>query len=66
MDKIMREMLDKPHIVTVWLEHNKTKNVVKITMEGNGLCCYDLRNRMIAGWPSEGWAQIKLHKEVEE
>lgn len=60
----MREMLDKPHIVTVWLEHGPTKQTVKVTMEGNGLCCRDLRNRMVYGLPAEGWTQIRLQREV--
>jgi hypothetical protein len=63
MDPILFEMLDKPHIVTVTFRH-ETGAIVKVRMEGNGLCCRDIRNRILG--PQFGWTQLKLEREVVE
>ena len=63
MDDILRKILDKPNKVTAWFEHGETKQIVKVTLEGNGICCRDIRNRIVMGWPSEGWSQLRLERE---
>jgi hypothetical protein len=66
MDEILRKDLNRPTKVTVFFECPRTKEIVKITMEGNGLACYDIRNRIVMNTSTGSWLQLRLHREVLE
>lgn len=63
MDETLRKILNHNERVTFTVTHGKTKQEVKVVLEGNGICCKNIRDKIVVGWPSEGWTQGNLIRE---
>lgn len=62
IDKMLNKLLKGKQKVTFTLTNNQGMEV-KVILEGDGRCCKDIRDRIVWGWPSEGWTQGSLVRE---
>jgi hypothetical protein len=66
MDKTLRKILNHNERVTFTVTHGKTKQEVKVVLEGNGICCKNIRDNIVVWGPNGSWVQGDLYREMLE
>lgn len=65
-DKTLFNVLNQQERITFTVQHGRTKQTVKVILEGNGVCCKNIRDLIVVGWPKFGWTQGSLKREKRE